>query len=168
MSDTVSLLTEVIRELVSTPNGQIRLVGAVLCIGPGYSIFAEGMAATNFGYAMIGLGAILIMVSAVMAVIAARFHAEQAVDERREGRDSCPPSERVEMFCKQILNVPRSKADLSDMKFDMYDGMLKDDLYRLLMQSTAKETILSGLARFQGGKYIGRDVTEQTIMVVRE
>jgi len=93
---------------------------------------------------------------------------QEQVEERSEAREAFPASERLELFTKNILNQPRSKGELSEMDFDMYDGMLKHDLYQLLMQASAKECVLSGLATYSNGKYIGRDVTEATIIRIPE
>lgn len=72
MPTTTNALTKIAMELIATPNGQIRLTGAIMCIGPAYYILTEGTSAELFTYAMLGVGFLLIMVSAAMAVIAAK------------------------------------------------------------------------------------------------
>ena len=67
-----SAITKVAMELIATPNGQIRLAGAIMCIGPGYYILTSEATADMFSYAMLGVGFLLILVSAAMAVIAAK------------------------------------------------------------------------------------------------
>lgn len=166
MSDATALAIEVLRDLVATPNGQIRLLGAVMCIGPGYSIMEGGQEVSMFVYAMLGLGAGFILLSAALAVMAAKFSAHSVVDERVEDRDGFPPSDRLEKFCDTVLNIGRTKADLAEANFSQYNPMNKHDLYSLLMQSTAKECVLSGIAKFHNGRYISRDTTEQTIITV--
>ena len=67
-----SALTKIAMELIATPNGQIRLAGAIMCIGPGYYILTTEATADMFSYAMLGTGFLLVIVSAAMAVIAAK------------------------------------------------------------------------------------------------
>ena len=165
MSDTTAMAVEVLRDLVATPNGQIRLLGTVMCIGPGYYILNEGQMVSMFVYVMLGIGSMFIVLSAFLAVYAAKFHAESQRDERREDRVSFPPSQRLESFAKEVLNIPRSKGDLAALSFSMYEQFLKSDLHALLMQSTAKECVLSGIAKMVDGKYVARDATERTVLV---
>ena len=161
---TMSVIGDVLLELVATPNGQLRTIGGIMCIGPAYYISTGMTSAVLFDYAMLGVGFALIMVSAAMAVVAAK-HEAGPVDDRREDRGNFPPSERLQLFAKEVLNAPRTRVELSECDFTMYDSMLKHDLYSLLMQETAKACVLAGLAKFEGGRYIGRDVTEQTVMI---
>ena len=75
MPNTTNALTKIAMELVATPNGQIRLIGGVMCIGPSYYILTSAATAEMFTYAMLGVGFLLIMISAVMAVVAAKHAA---------------------------------------------------------------------------------------------
>lgn len=168
MNDYTAVAVEVLRELATSPNGQIRLVGTVMCIGPGYYILNEGQMVSNFVYVMLGIGSLFIVLSAVLAVYAAKFQADNQRDERIEDRASFPPSERIEKFAKEVLTVPRSKGDLAGLEFVMYKKMSRPDLHALLMQTTAKECVLSGVVKMIDGKYVARDATERTVIVVGE
>jgi len=86
---------KILRELVSTPNGQIRIAGTLMCIGPAVYIFGE-MGSEKliemvlpFAYTLMYIGTGLICLSSVMAVIAAVMGAR---DRRSRTRPHIPVS----------------------------------------------------------------------------
>ena len=98
MSET-GWIGDSVKELISTPNGQIRLLGGVMCVGPGYYILAQDAQVSNFVYAILALGALFIVLSAAMAVYAAKHRSEPRLDR--------PESPRRSPF----VNDPRAGPD---------------------------------------------------------
>ena len=70
-------ISQAAMELFRTPNGQVRLIGAIMCIGPGYHIATSNGDASIFSYAVMGLGFILVMVSIIMAIVRAQHEGKK-------------------------------------------------------------------------------------------
>ena len=154
---TTTVVGNIVLELIATPNGQIRLLGGVLCVGPGYYILPDPGNTSMFAYALLGVGFILIMLSAIMATIAAKYRERE---DRAVVRDVFDPSDRLKLFTREILNVPRTRAEIAELHFSGYETMVKPQLISLLLQTTANECVLAGLASRQNGIYVDRDATD--------
>jgi len=74
MNDTIASM---VKDLIATPNGRIFLVGSIMCIGPAYFTFTNSLEPTAFDYAMLGVGALFVIISAVMATYRAMFEARK-------------------------------------------------------------------------------------------
>lgn len=162
-----SWVGEAVKELISTPNGQIRLLGGVMCVGPGYYILAQDAQVSNFVYAILGLGAAFIALSAGMAVYAAIIKSKTRVEQRTEPRESFEPSVRLERFAREVLSAPRNREELNRMKFTDYDSLADDQRYGLLMQESAKACVICGIASLVNGNYISKSASEGTVILHR-
>ena len=63
-------LLDLLKELLATPNGQMRLLGSILCIGPAWHSYNKGTPVETFDYVVMGTGTLFVFTSAIMAVIA--------------------------------------------------------------------------------------------------
>ena len=70
-------LVDAAMKFLGTPNGQVRLLGSVMCVGPGYHIVTSNGNASIFAYAVMGLGFILVMVSIIMAIVRAQHEGKK-------------------------------------------------------------------------------------------
>ena len=163
MSET-GWIGDSVKELISTPNGQIRLLGGVMCVGPAYYILAQDAQVSNFVYAILVLGAIFIALSAAMAVYAAMH---KSTVPPAEAPASFEPSDRLQRFTKEVLSSPRSREELSSMTFSGYDQLDKNQLYGLLMQETAKVCVVSDIALLVNGNFLSKSATEETVILQR-
>ena len=153
-----------VEELFKTPNGQIRLVGAIMCIGPGYYLMNSGAGANNFVYVMMSIGTMFILISAGMAIWA-QLEADKFRSQRKTVRDTFEPSPRLREFTSTILKIPQTRKEIAMMRFPPYNDMKKDALHSLLMQSTANECIMCGLVSRKDGQYVAKQ-TDQTVMYI--
>ena len=69
-------IINVFKELIATPNGQLRIIGAIMCIGPAYFSYITEREIINFDYMLLGTGALFVVISAIMAVIKGRSNDE--------------------------------------------------------------------------------------------
>jgi hypothetical protein len=164
MADNTSQALGFLEELFKTPNGQIRLLGAVMCVGPGYYLLNNKETATTFTYVMIGVGTMFILLSAGMAIWAA-MHQEPAHDQRRVAREEFPASDRLRDFSSQVLGVTRTRQEITEMTFGGYDKLKKEQLYAILMQATANECVMAGVASRINRQYLDIQVSDATIII---
>lgn len=157
MNETVA---GIIKELIATANGQIRLVGAVMCIGPAYFTFMKGLEPTNFDFAVLAVGAFFITMSAGMAIYRAMIESKAAPIV-----NSLEPSERMEKFSKEVLSSPKNKKEISESHYSEYKGMRRDHLEALLNQTTANECVASGIALATNGLYLDNNATNATVFI---
>lgn len=80
MSDA---LLQIIKDLFVTANGRLFFIGSVLSGGSGYYVFDKGSDEIMFAYFTMGMGAIMIAGSMVMASYAKAKHESQRIEIMR-------------------------------------------------------------------------------------
>jgi hypothetical protein len=70
---------DILKDLLSTPNGQMRVWAFVLTSGAAYYIFDKGSTATEFAYMVFGSGVLLGIISMLFADRAKKFEAQNEI-----------------------------------------------------------------------------------------
>lgn len=63
----------ILKVFFASPNGQLRIIGAAMVLGPAYYSYTTGLPIEEFDYYLLGIGSLFILISVVMAVIKARI-----------------------------------------------------------------------------------------------
>jgi|TARA_Y100000310_G_scaffold125416_1_gene124169 hypothetical protein len=148
----------ILKDLVATPNGQVRLWGMVLTGG---SVFGAGFGLEVNPVLMIGCfisGVIFILLSIWMADRKAQF------DVRRERRSHERPalalSDRTRQFVAMV-DRPMQQHELADI--DFLEGGTKDELIKTIRILRGREAAREGsLIYWEGGQYIPRISNDKT------
>jgi len=106
----------------------------------------------------IALGGLVIF-AGVFLIFYRGMKENQQSNQRKESRPSIEPSERLQKFCAEVLSTPKTRKEIAESVFSGYANLTKPQLHALVMQSTAWECMLTGLARYDGEKFIDRDAT---------
>ncbi len=160
------LLTSIISELFKTPSGQIRSIGGVMCIGPGYYLLASGRDAGMFDYALLGTGGLFILISAYMSWQKAKFDA--AAKARDVSKPAFEPTKGDMEFLKFISDkLPITVAQIPGLEFPYDANRTKKLLLIASLYKRIEGWVTEGSITKYGDEYSLRDQTEKTIMVQR-
>ena len=155
------ILKPVVSELISTPNGQIRMVGGILCIGAAFGggfglVVYETLAAGSFV-----AGVVLILISAYMADRKTKF---ESGDRRLDARPELPVSDRTLEFVRQFTGA-MEQHEIASMPFVDDDDLTLPDAIKKLKVMRAKEAAWQGdLIYWTNGLYVPRHTTSETII----
>ena len=74
MNDKLASFSESVKKWLSTPNGQLRMIGAIMIIGSGYYVMATGYEVDTFVYWILGIGTVFVTISILLAIWKARIN----------------------------------------------------------------------------------------------
>ena len=148
----------IVKDLVATPNGQVRLWGMVMIGG---SVFGAGFGLKADPVLLIGCfiaGVVFILLSIWMADRRARFEREQRVDDRPR----LALSDNTKQFVSMI-DRPMQQHELADIDFP--ENGTKVELIKTIRILRGREAVREGtLLYWKNGQYIPRKTSENTIL----
>jgi len=149
----------IVKELVSTPNGQVRLWGVIVsggaAFGAGFGIAVDPLLILGSFVA----GVIFILISIWMADRRAGFESRE---RRDQDRPATPVSDRTMDFCK-LITRPMEQHQVAQIPYKDDDQLTHDDAIRKLKILRAKEGASGGADIYWiNGKFYPR--TDQTVI----
>lgn len=121
-----------------------------------------------------GLSAVGFGVGMIFGWLKSRYEAEERIalaaeakDERRRERDSFEPSDRLIDFARLMLAIPVTRKQIADTplgNFPRYADLTEAQKDQIIMQLTANECVLAGVATRAEGMYHAVIEDEKTVM----
>jgi len=150
----------VLKDLVATPNGQVRLWGMVMSGG---SVFGAGFGLKADPVLLIGCfiaGVVFILLSIWMADRRAQFEASK--ERRSSQRATLALSEKTRKFATMIEG-PMQQHELAAIDFP--EGGSKDELIQTIRILRGREAAREGsILYWENGQYIPRVSGEKTVL----
>ena len=154
------LALSVLKELVATPNGQVRLLGGLMIIG---SVFGAGLGVKADSVLMIGCfiaGVVFILLSIWMADRRAKFESDK--EQREVERPTIALSENTKQFVAKI-DRPMQQHELADIDFP--ESGTKSELIKTIRILRGREAAREGsMLYWKDGQYIPRVSGEKTVL----
>lgn len=93
----------------------------------------------------------------------AKERSEARAEQRSRSRDRFEPSARLVAFANEVLHTPMDRKTLAEAQFTGYAGYGEDELRAVLMQATADQCVITGLATRKDGVYTSS--SDRTVMI---
>ena len=151
----------IIKDLVSTPHGQTRLLGAVFSFGSAFGAsWGIEIHPALLGASFLS-GMILILISLWMAVTKAKYDAEE---RRSQQRPEMPTSDRSLEFCR-LIKSPMEQHDVALLPYAEDDNLSQEDAVKKVKILRAQIGAWDGeVLYWSAGRYIPRINSDQTII----